>query len=163
MHDQRDHDRTDPVEQRLDECDRAESLVEICRRQNDRERRQNEGAAGDPGAEDAATDVPDVDSDLNRQRTRQGLADCEAFEIPVSREPLPPLDQVVLHDRDESRGASKPEGAQPEKVRHELGHRHVCTCRRSRIASLVSPLRAAHGHHPACRLACAYNASYTGN
>src|SRR5262249_44952328 len=153
MHDQSDDDRTDPVEQCLNLRERAEPFAYVGRCQHDQKRRQDERAAGDPGAEQPGTNVPDVNADLNRQWSRQGLAHGQSLEVLIPGEPSPLFDEFLLHDRHECSGSTESDRAKAQEIRDELKESNACshrdlrremTCRMSqRITVSVASVPAA--------------------
>src|SRR5438552_6458273 len=111
MEDQRDHRRADPIEDRGHRRQSLESDVQRAERDHDHEVRQDERPSAGPGAPEAAADVRDPDADLDREWTRQRLADRDTLAL-VLGDPLPVADQLPLHLADEGDGAAEAEEAE---------------------------------------------------
>ena len=132
--DDRGHRRLDAVEHARHRRHRAERDVDPRERDQDEERGQDEQRAGDDPAARAVHQPADVGGELLRLRPRQHHAVVERVQEAALGDPAPPLDQLLVHDRDlPGRPAEADEAElQPEPERLAEGNRRR---RAHRIAS----------------------------
>jgi hypothetical protein len=121
MQDQRDHRRTDAIEDRSDGLEVTEIDIEGAERGNDDEVRQNECPASRPRAPEAGAQVGDIDTNLNRQRPRQGLTDGDGLAHLLLGHPATLADEIALHLADQRHWAAEPEEPKAQEVGYDFG------------------------------------------
>src|SRR5437879_13894057 len=99
--------------------------VERSQRGHDDEVREDERPAARPRPPEATTDVGDPDADLDRERTRQGLADRDPFPHLLLGEPFLFADHLALHLSDERDRTAEADEAEAQVVADELANRHA--------------------------------------
>ena len=128
MQDQCDDGGTDAVEDGGDRLQVAEIDVKRAECGDDEEVRQDERPAAGPGAPEAASQVGDVDPDLDRQWPRQRLADRDRLAHLLFRQPLLVVDELSLHLADQRHRPAEAEAAEPEEIAHQLAHSSGLDC-----------------------------------
>ena len=99
----------------------AEIDVEGPESCDDDEVRQDESPTPGPGAPEAATQVGDIDADLNGKRSRQGLANRDRLAHLLLGEPFAVVDQLTtLHLADQGNRAAKAKKSKAEEIAHQL-------------------------------------------
>jgi len=104
----------------------AEIDVERAERSHDDEIGENEGPAADPSSPKSAAQISDVDTDLDRQRSRHRLADRNRFTHLLLAKPAALGDDLALHLADQRHGTAESQQAQPEKIAEQLRPSSVC-------------------------------------
>jgi hypothetical protein len=94
--------------------------VKGAQRRNDQEIRQDERPSARPRTPEAAAQIRDVNSDLDRQRSGKRLADGDGLAHLLLSEPPAVRDELALHLADERHRPAEAEAAQAQKVEHEL-------------------------------------------
>src|SRR5215467_166472 len=107
MEDQRDDCRADTVEDTSDRFQIAEIDIESAQSGDDNEIGKDESPAADPGAPKTAAQVRDINSDLNRERSRQRLADGNGFAHLLFGQPAALGNEFALHLADQRDGTTK--------------------------------------------------------
>src|SRR5207249_11142201 len=99
--------------------------VERAHGRDDDEVRQDERPSSGPGAPEAAPNVRDPDADLDRQRTRQRLADGDALAHLLFAEPPLVADQLALHLAHERDRTAEAKDTEAQIIPDELADRHA--------------------------------------
>ena len=110
----------------------AEIDVKCAQGGHDDEVRQDEGPAAGPGPPESATQIRDIDPDLNGERSRQRLADRDRLAHLLLGEPFTVVDEFPLHLADQRNRAAKAKAAEPQEVTDQFpdpAFRNDC-CRR---------------------------------
>jgi hypothetical protein len=94
--------------------------VERAQRRHDDEVRENEGPAARPRAPEAAAQIRKPYTDLDGERTRERLADGDAFSHLVLGDPALAADQLALHLAHQGNRTAEAEETQAEVVPDEV-------------------------------------------
>src|SRR5262249_25890254 len=98
----------------------AEVDVESAERRHDDKVGEYEGPAAGPGAPEPAPQIGNVDAYLNRERTREGLADRDSLTHLLLSQPTPLGDELALHLADQCHWTPEAEKSEAQEVAHEL-------------------------------------------
>src|SRR5262249_2571630 len=110
--------------------DFAPSCINIRKREQDEDRRDNEERSGDDAAAHTMEQPTDVDRQLLRFRPRQQHAVVERVQKTLFTHPAPSLDQLAMHDPNLPRGPPKemkPSLIQKRKASAKLTWRSTLT------------------------------------
>src|SRR5262249_37745954 len=81
-----------------------------------------------PGPPKAASQVRNINSDLNRERSGQRLAYGNGFTHLVFGEPATLGDEFTLHLADQRNRTAETQQSEPEKIQKQLGQRATFYC-----------------------------------
>src|SRR5437879_5323890 len=95
---------------------------ERAERRNDDEVRQDEGPTAGPCPPEAAAQIGDEYSDLDRERAGKRLADGDGLAHLLLGEPFLVVDELPFHLADQGDRFAEAEKAQSEKIAHHLAH-----------------------------------------
>ena len=129
MEDQRDDCRADTVEDTGDRLEIAEIDVESTQSRDDYKVWKDKGPATDPGTPKTAAQIGNINSNLNRERSGQRLADGNGFTHLVFGQPATLGDEFAFHLTDQRNGTAEAQQSEPEKIQKQLGQRATFYCR----------------------------------
>ncbi len=129
VHDHGDHRRTDAVEHRRHPAQSPEMDVEGGKGGDDQEVRQDEAPASGPCAPEPAAHVGGEYAHLDRQGSRQRLADGDGVAHFRPGQPVLLLDQLPLHLAAERGRAAEAKAPQPQKVSDKVDQLDALDCR----------------------------------
>jgi len=122
MEDERDHCRTDAIEDRRHWLQVAQRHVKRTQGGDNDEIGQDERPSAGPCAPEAGPQIGRVDANLDGKRPRQGLADGDGFAHLLVGEPALLRHQLALHLTDQRHRPAEAQKAQTQEVTHELAH-----------------------------------------
>ncbi len=112
----RGHRRLDAIEHAGHRRQVSPRQVEPAQADQDEQRRQHEQPAGHDAAPGPVHQPADVGRELLGLRTRQHHAVVQRVQVAALGDPAPPLDQVLVHQRDLSGRPAEADAAQPQPV-----------------------------------------------
>src|SRR5215472_15030952 len=111
--------------------------VEGTERGDDHEVREDKGPASSPRTPESRTQIGDIDADLDGERSRQGLADCDRFAHLLLGQPFSLCNKLALHLADERDWTAEPEYAETQKINNDLADSAVRRCHRNDHPNLL--------------------------
>src|SRR5262249_49094888 len=106
--DQRDDCWADTIEDTGDRFQIAEIDIESAQSGNDHEVRKDESPPTNPSTPKTAAQIRDINSDLNRERSGQRLADRNGFAHLLFGQPAALGNKFALHLPDQRHGSAEP-------------------------------------------------------
>jgi hypothetical protein len=120
MQDQGYDRRTHAVEHGGHRLQVAEVDVERAQCRDDDEIRENEGPAAGPSTPKTAAQIGGVNADLDRERSRQRLADGDPLAHLLFRQPFAVGDELALHLPDQRHRPAEAEEPKTQEVDNQL-------------------------------------------
>src|SRR6516162_5434875 len=90
---------------------------------DDQKVRQDKCPATGPRTPEAAPQIGDKDADLDRQRTRQRLADRNGVAQLLPGQPLAFTHELLFHESDERHRSAEPQSSEAEEIKDDLAQR----------------------------------------